>query len=556
MMYIIGISAFYHDSSVCLFRDNQLIFACEEEKFTGIKHDNSFPENALSYVFKHYKLNEKNIQAVCYYEDPKLKYERVMNNINTKWFKQPLYSLKSFLKIKKNMNEIDEKLKKISSNVFYSTHHEAHLYYSFYTSSFDESICLSVDGVGEIDTLSMGIGTYHGIKYQTLAKYPHSLGLYYSAMTSYLGFKPNEGEYKMMGLAPYGDNKKYIKEARELINFNNNILTCNMDVFCWDRSDKSMFNEKLAILLPVPQRLPEEPIKQEHKDLAASIQKVYEEVFFNICKSIKSINKNTNLSLGGGCAYNGTANGKIIDKTQFNHLWIPAAPSDAGSCIGAVIHYLVKEKKIRNKVTKNPFLGPEFYFNDIKKAIGGNQFKKFESDKKLRTFVATKLNEGKVVGWYQGHIEFGSRALGNRSILANPTFPDMKDKINRVIKKREGFRPFAPMVIKEKQHEFFDMVDDIPYMNQVVKVKEEYRDKLPAVTHVDGSARVQTVYSHTQIHDLLKEFEKISGYPILLNTSFNVKDKTMVLTPKDAVDTYFDTEMDILVMGNYVMFKS
>ena len=556
MMYIIGISAFYHDSSVCLFRDNQLIFACEEEKFTGIKHDNSFPENALSYVFKHYKLNEKNIQAVCYYEDPKLKYERVMNNINTKWFKQPLYSLKSFLKIKKNMNEIDEKLKKISSNVFYSTHHEAHLYYSFYTSSFDESICLSVDGVGEIDTLSMGIGTYHGIKYQTLAKYPHSLGLYYSAMTSYLGFKPNEGEYKMMGLAPYGDYKKYIKEARELINFNNNILTCNMGVFCWDRSDKSMFNEKLAILLPVPQRLPEEPIKQEHKDLAASIQKVYEEVFFNICKSIKSINKNTNLSLGGGCAYNGTANGKIIDKTQFNHLWIPAAPSDAGSCIGAVIHYLVKEKKIRNKVTKNPFLGPEFYFNDIKKAIGDNQFKKFESDKKLRTFVATKLNEGKVVGWYQGHIEFGSRALGNRSILANPTFPDMKDKINRVIKKREGFRPFAPMVIKEKQHEFFDMVDDIPYMNQVVKVKEEFREKLPAVTHVDGSARVQTVYSHTQIHDLLKEFEKISGYPILLNTSFNVKDKTMVLTPKDAVDTYFDTEMDILVMGNYVMFKS
>ena len=556
MMYIIGISAFYHDSSVCLFRDNQLIFACEEEKFTGIKHDNSFPENALSYVFKHYKLNEKNIQAVCYYEDPKLKYERVMNNINTKWFKQPLYSLKSFLKIKKNMNEIDEKLKKISTNVFYSTHHEAHLYYSFYTSSFDESICLSVDGVGEIDTLSMGIGTYHGIKYQTLARYPHSLGLYYSAMTSYLGFKPNEGEYKMMGLAPYGDYKKYIKEARELINYNNNILTCNMNVFCWDRSDKSMFNEKLAELLPVLQRLPEEPIKQEHKDLAASIQKVYEEVFFNICKSIKSINKNTNLSLGGGCAYNGTANGKIIDKTQFNHLWIPAAPSDAGSCIGAVIHYLVKEKKIRSKVTKNPFLGPEFYFNDIKKAIGANQFKKFESDKKLRTFIATKLNEGKVVGWYQGHIEFGSRALGNRSILANPTFPDMKDKINRVIKKREGFRPFAPMVTKEKQHEFFDMVDDIPYMNQVVKVKEEYRDKLPAVTHVDGSARVQTVYTHTQIHDLLKEFEKISGYPILLNTSFNVKDKTMVLTPKDAVDTYFDTEMDILVMGNYVMFKS
>jgi len=556
MMYIIGISAFYHDSSVCLFRDNQLIFACEEEKFTGVKHDNRFPENALKYIYKHYRLNSKNIQAVCYYEDPKLKYKRVMGNINTRWYKQPIYSLKSYLKIKKNMIDIDEKLKKISPNVFYSTHHEAHLYYSFYTSSFDEATCISVDGVGEIDTLSMGVGTYNGIKYQTLAKYPHSLGLYYSAMTSYLGFRPNEGEYKMMGLAPYGDYKKYIKQARELVNFNNNTLTCNMNVFCWDRNDKIMFNEKLAELLPVPQRLPEEPITQEHKDLAASIQKVYEEVFFDICKSIKSISKNTNLCLGGGCAYNGTANGKIIDKTQFKHLWIPAAPSDAGSCIGAVIHYLVKEKKIRNKITKNPFLGPEFLYDAIRKAIGNNKFKRFESDKKLRTYIAQKLNEGKVVGWFQGHIEFGSRALGNRSILANPTFPDMKDKINRVIKKREGFRPFAPMVTKDKQHDFFDMYDDVPYMNQVVKVKEEFKEKLPAVTHVDGSARVQTVYTHTQIHDLLKEFEKISGYPILLNTSFNVKDKTMVLTPKDAVDTFFDTEMDVLVMGNYVMLKS
>jgi len=555
-MYIIGISAFYHDSSVCLFRDNQLIFACEEEKFSGVKHDSRFPEHALNYIYKQYKLTSKNIQAVCYYEDPKLKYERVINNIKPIWYKKPFYSLKSYFKIKNNMNDIDEKLKKISKNVFYSTHHESHLYYSFYTSSFDEATCLSVDGVGEIDTLSMGIGTYQGIKYKTLAKYPHSLGLFYSAMTSYLGFRPNEGEYKMMGLAPYGDYKKYVKQARELINFKNHVLTCNMDVFCWDRNDKTMFNEKLAELLPVPQRLPEETITQEHKDLAAAIQKVYEEVFFDICKYLKSINKNTNLCLGGGCAYNGTANGKVIDKTHFNHMWIPPAPSDAGSCIGAVIHYLVTEKKIRHKITKNPFLGPSYDFQSIRRAIGDNKYRTFESDKKLRTYIAQKLNEGKVVGWFQGHIEFGSRALGNRSILANPTFPNMKDKINRVIKKREGFRPFAPMVIKEKQHNFFHMVDDVPYMNQVVKVKEEYAPLLPAVTHVDGSARVQTVYKNTPIHDLLTEFEKLSGYPILLNTSFNVKDKTMVLTPKDAIDTFFDTEMDILVLGSYVMYKN
>jgi carbamoyltransferase len=245
-MYIIGISAFYHDSSVCLFRDNILVFACEEEKFTGVKHDNRFPEQALAHIYKTYKLNSKNIQAVCYYEDPKIKYERVMENNKDKWFKKPIYALKSYLKIRKNMKEIDERLRKISPNVFYSTHHEAHLYYSYYTSSFDEATCLSVDGVGEIDTLSMGVGTYHGIKYKTLAKYPHSLGLYYTAMTTYLGFRPNEGEYKMMGLAPYGDYKKYVKQARELINFKNQTLTCNMDVFCWNRNNKVMFNEKLA----------------------------------------------------------------------------------------------------------------------------------------------------------------------------------------------------------------------------------------------------------------------------------------------------------------------
>lgn len=554
-MYIIGISAFYHDSSVCLFKDNHLIFACEEEKFTGIKHDSNFPETALKHLYKTYNLNAKNIQAVCYYENPKLKYQRVMDNIKPQWFKNPFYCLKTYLKIKKNMKVIDEKLREISPNVFYSTHHESHLYYAYFSSSYDEAVALSVDGVGEIDTLSMGVCSNQGIKYKTLAKYPHSLGLYYSAMTSYLGFKPNEGEYKMMGLAPYGNYKTYIKEARQLINFKNNTLTCNMDVFCWDRNNKSMFNEKLAELLPVQQRLPDEPITQEHKDLAASIQKVYEEIFFDICKSLKSISKNTNLCLGGGCAYNGTANGKVINKTQFKHLWIPPAPSDAGSCIGAVVHYLATEKNIKRKIGKSPFLGPIYDINAIKYAIGKTPFKSITDSNKLRTYIANKINEGKVIGWFQGHIEFGSRALGNRSILANPTFPDMKDKINRVIKKREGFRPFAPMVVKEKQHEYFEMTDDVPYMNQVVKVKDEYIGKLPAVTHVDGSARVQTVYKNTHIHDLLTEFEKLSGYPILLNTSFNVKDKTMVLTPKDAIDTFFDTEMDILVMANYIIEK-
>ncbi len=253
--------------------------------------------------------------------------------------------------------------------------------------------------------------------------------------------------------------------------------------------------------------------------------------------------------------YNGTANGKIINESNFGVLWIPPAPSDAGSAIGAVIHYLVKEKKVRNKITRNPFLGPQYLYNDITKAVKGSKYKFYKNEKHLREYIAKKLYEGKVVGWYQGHIEFGARALGNRSILANPTLPDMKDKINRVIKKREGFRPFAPMVIKDKQDVYFEMNGDVPYMNQVVKVKPEYVNILKAVTHVDGSARVQTVYKHTLIHDLLLEYEKISGIPILLNTSFNVKDKTMVLTPKDAIDTFYDTEMDLLVIGNYLIYK-
>jgi carbamoyltransferase len=555
-MYIIGISAYYHDSSVALFRDNQLIFACEEEKFTGIKHDSSFPEKALEYIYKNYRITSKNLQAVCYYENPKLKYKRVTQNIKNQWFSNPIYSIKSYFKIKKNMIEIDKKLKAISPNVFYSTHHEAHQYYSHYTSHFEESTCLSIDGVGEIDTVSVGIADYNEIKYSSLAKYPHSVGLFYSALTSYLGFKPNEGEYKVMGLAPYGDSKKYIEEVRQLISYKNGNLECNMNVFCWNRTDKSMFNEKLAELLSVPQRLPEEVLEQAHKDLAAAVQLRYEEILFEIIKTIKPVTKSNNLTLSGGCAYNGTANGKIVDKTYFEHLWIPAAPSDAGSAIGAIVHYLVTERKIKSKITRNPFLGPLYDINKIRLEIGQRKFKLFETEHKLRTYIAQKLYEGKVVGWFQGHIEFGARALGNRSILANPMLPDMKDKINRVIKKREGFRPFAPMVIKEKQHQYFYMNDDIPYMNQVVKVKEEHRDKLPSITHVDGSARVQTVYKNTPMDDLLKEFEKLSGYPILLNTSFNVKDKTMVLTPKDAIDTFFDTEMDIVVLGNYIMYKN
>jgi len=554
-MYVIGVTAYYHDSSACLFKNGQLIFACEEEKFTGIKHDSSFPTKTLNYILQRYKIKREQIEMICYYEDPKLKMQRVVNNIKGQFLSNPFYSISSYFNIRNTISNLNKELKKYSDNVFYSTHHESHQHYSFFTSNFDNAICLSIDGVGEKDTMSLGLGDRVGIDYISMAQYPHSVGLYYSAMTAFLGFKPNEGEYKVMGLASYGNPNVYIDKVRELINYKNSKLTCNMDVFTWNTSNKTMFNENLIELLELDPRSPDGGIEPYHMDLAAAVQKRYEEILFEVIKSISLINDNGNLCLSGGCAYNGTANGKIVKNSHFNNLWIPSAPSDAGSSIGACIHYLVNNKKLKDRVNKSPFLGPYFFPESTLKTYTNLNYFKFSNDENLIRNIAKSIRKGKVIGWYQGSIEFGSRALGNRSILADPTVEGMKDRINKLIKKREMFRPFAPMVIKEKQHQYFNVTDDVPYMNQVVMVKPEFRDKLRAVTHIDGSARIQTVYRHTLIHRLLLEFEKLSGYPILLNTSFNIKDKTMVLTPKDAIDTFLKTDIDILVMGNFIVYK-
>lgn len=553
--YVIGISAYYHDSSVCLFRNGQLIYACEEEKFTGIKHDKSFPFNSLNYALKEFRVKKVDIASVCYYEDPQLKLKRVVNNLKKNFFKSPIHCLKSYLEIKKNIKNLKVIFSKLTDNVFYSTHHESHHYYSYFSSPFDDAISLSVDGVGEFDTLSFAKFNGTDLDYYSYSEYPHSVGLFYSAMTSFLGFKPNEGEYKLMGLASYGNPNRFISEIRKLITSKNGSVKCNMDVFCWDRDGRGMFNEKIIDIVGIEPRLVDEQIEQIHKDLAASVQLRYEEILFDVIKTIGLFDTSTNLCLGGGCAYNGKANGKITRKTQINKIWVPLAPSDAGSSVGAAIHYLVKNKQFKNRITRNPFLGPEFLYNDIKLALKKTKYIRFHSEFTLLSYVAKKLNEGKVIGWYRGHIEFGARALGNRSILANPTIDGMQDRINKLIKKREIFRPFAPMVTFDKQSKYFDADYDVPYMNQVVKVKKEYTNILKATTHVDNTARIQTVPKHTVMYRLLNEFEKLSGYPILLNTSFNVKDKTMVLTPQDAIKTFQETDLDFLIIDNYLIRK-
>jgi carbamoyltransferase len=555
-MYVIGISAYYHDSSVCLFKKGQLVFACEEEKFTGIKHDNRFPVNALKYIFDKYHIKRNEIESVCFYENPQLKSDRVNNTFFKNFLECPVEVSKNFIKTKINHWKLRRELKKISDNVFFSNHHDSHIFYSYYSSPFNDAVILSVDGVGEWETMSVGYINKGEFKIVPLCVYPHSVGLFYSAMTSFIGFKPNEGEYKLMGLAPYGNPEKYRDKINQLIAHNCASLKTNMVYFSWDR-DCLMFNEELIELMGIENRLPEEPITQDHMDIAATVQEKYESILFEVLRDIQLFTDSTNLALGGGCAYNGTANGKILDNTDFKRLWIPPAPSDAGSCIGACLNYFhTKKRPIR--IHTDAFLGPDYTEVDILKVLNkttGINFRKYQLTTNLNRRVSEEIMSGKVVGWFQGNIEFGARALGNRSILANPTLPNMKDKINKVIKKREGFRPFAPMVTFEDQKKYFEYSGFVPYMNQVVKVKEKYRDKLPSITHVDGTARIQSVTPFNPIYRLLKEYENYSGYPILLNTSFNVKDKTMVLTPQDAMDTFLDTEMDILVMGNYLIRK-
>jgi carbamoyltransferase len=519
-MDILGISAYYHDSSACLFRDGKLVYACEEEKFTGIKHDSSFPVNSIKYIFDHFT---DKVDLVCYYEKPSLKLKRAFK-----------HNIKSVPRILWTNIKLWFQLKQFKAPIHFSTHHNSHLAYSYYTSPFNEATIISIDGVGEEDTICVANAEYGRINKIKTTKYPHSLGLFYSAITAFLGFKPNEGEYKVMGLASYGDPLVYSDAFNKLISHRDGIKT-NMKYFTWNKSNDTMFNHHLIELLG-DNRLPDEPITQRHKDIAAALQQQYENMFFYLLLQ----HPGENLCLGGGCAYNGTANGKIKIKTNYKNVYIPPAPSDAGSCIGACLDYLRYHRKI------DTYLGPQFD-SKVDKAQSLDLW-----------LLAEELNKGKVIGWYEGKIEFGARALGHRSILASPLYPGMQDRINKLIKKREMFRPFAPMVIYSEQNKYFYSDDYVPYMNQVVKVREKYRDILTAITHIDGTARIQSVKleDNEMMYRLLSLFGGHSGFPILLNTSFNIKDKTMVLYPEDALQTFWDTDIDILVINNQMIFKN
>ena len=567
--YILGISCGYHDSAASLIdvRTGRVLGACEEERFTGIKHDYSFPQNTIDWLFRIYKVNNDEVEAICFYENPDLKIDRIHQTTKRggifNFFKRRNILKRNNLEYKKT-DSLIKKLGDKNTKITYLDHHLSHLSYSYYTSPFESSALLSVDGVGEWETTSLAFGDNKSIKKFSSIQYPHSLGMLYSAITAFLGFKPNEGEYKVMGLAPYGTHVFYEKKFNELIKETQNGYELNMEYFEYDWSDSHMFNEKLGQLFEIPNRLPDEPLTDKHKNIAAALQYTYEKHFFKLLDTLYNTTKSENLCLSGGCAYNGTANGKILEKTKFKNLYIPPAPSDAGSAIGCALHYLYnKDVEVVTNLRFNnsvPFLGPQYSNNEISEVLS-----LFDKDvyyeKKLMEqivdIVSDEIIDGNVVGWFQGRMEFGARALGNRSILANPRDPQMKSRLNRMIKKREGFRPFAPIVKEDKSNLYFNYEDTVPYMNQVVKVKDEFVEELPSITHVDNSARIQTLnkLQNRYVYGLLDKLESKNKFPIVINTSFNLKDQTMVLTPTDAIKTFLNCEMDTLVLGNYIVKK-
>jgi len=562
--YILGISCGYHDSAAALVKNGKVVGACEEERFTGIKHDSSFPFRTINWLLENEKINNNDIDVVSFYENPKIKLDRISKSTKKGGIFRKLHRHQIIYRNKKDYKNVEKEIKTLfpSSEIFYSEHHLSHLGYSYYTSPYEKSIIISVDGVGEWESAVIAYGEENRIIKLQSIEFPHSLGMFYSAFTAFLGFKPNEGEYKVMGLAPYGNPHTYLQKFNDIIQpTDDGGFELNMNFFDYDWSDEVMFNEKLGEHLGITNRLQKEELLNQHKDLAATVQIIYEKYFFRLLNRSIALRPANNLCLGGGCAYNGTANGKITELTPYKGIWIPPAPSDAGSAIGSALLYWYENLNNKKRVDNtNPYLGPSYsneYIKEILHKYENEIWYEYKNHSEIIPIVSREITDGNVIGWFEGRMEFGARALGNRSILANPRDPQMKSRVNRVIKKRESFRPFAPIVKEEERLKYFDYKNLVPYMNQVVKVKEEHRKNLPAITHVDGSARIQTLNNrqNTRIYKLLNQLEIDNGYPIVLNTSFNLKDQTMVLDPETAIKTFLDCEMDTLVLHNYIVRK-
>ena len=565
-MKILGISAYYHDSSAALIVDDFVVAAAQEERFTRKKHDNSFPVEACKYCLAEAGIAPDDLDAVVFYEKPFLKFERILvSQIVSfpKSFPMFLQTMPIWLKEKLNMRRtITRQLKNTfcckSPEIKFVEHHLSHAALAYCTSGFDEADILVVDAVGEWATTSIMKAKGNAIEVKTEQRYPDSIGFLYSAATQFLGFNVNSDEYKVMGLAPYGKMTsetehfiRLIKERLVKINLSGDI-TLNLDYFAFHYGDKMIRERKWEALFGIRQREPFSELNQTHKNLALAFQTVTEEILLRIVKSQKS---SANLCLCGGVALNCSANGKLLRSGIYESVYVPFAPGDCGCSIGAALAYnlLCSGHRITNI---SPYLGPKFSSSEIKNILSSNElsFVEFRDNTELCDNVARLIDDEKIIGWFQGRMELGPRALGNRSILADARNPKMKDLVNSRIKFREGFRPFAPSVLDEYAQLLFGCDGSSPFMMFTNNVAT---NNIPAVTHVDSTARIQTVSEkdNSLYYLLLKCFHDLTGCPVLLNTSFNVMGEPIVCTPQDAINTFLKSGLDYLVIGNYILKK-
>ena len=594
-MYILGISAFFHDSAACLLKDGEIVAAAQEERFTREKHEADFPHHAIKYCLEEIGISPNQIDNVVFYEKPFLKFERLLETYLAfapkgftsfakampAWIKNKLFQKTMLIKeLKFTLNENIE----WRNRILFSEHHLSHAASAYYTSPFESSAVLTLDGVGEWATTSLAIGKGSDLKIVKEIHFPHSLGLLYSAFTYYTGFKVNSGEYKVMGLAPYGE-PVYADLIREKLITVAQDGSFQLDMSYFDyATGVTMTNKKFDALFGGAPRTSEAELTQREMNLAASIQKVTEEIIIKLAKGIAKETGERNLCLAGGVALNCVANGTLLREKIFDNIWIQPAAGDAGGALGAALSawYLHHDKehvssKERDKM-KGGYLGPEFSNTEIEselKECGAVFIKHSEND--MLQVVSSALAEEKAVGWMQGRMEFGPRALGGRSIIADPRSPVMQKKLNLKVKHRESFRPFAPSVLREDVTEWFEHDTDSPYMLLVADVQKDKRramtreeealfgiDKLnvprssvPAITHVDYSSRIQTVHidTNTRYHSVISKFKERTGCPLVVNTSFNVRGEPIICTPTDAFKCFMGTEIDVLAIGDYVLYK-
>lgn len=567
--YVLGISCYYHDSSAALIKDGKLVAAAQEERFSRIKHDTSFPEKAIEFCLNSQNIKVIDLDYIGFYEKPLLKFERVLYQHIQMFplsYRTFISSMPSWIYQKlRVINTIRRKLK-YKKGVIFIEHHLAHAASSYLFSPFYKAAIVTTDGVGEWTTTSYGIGEGQEIDLLKEIRFPHSLGLLYSSITAYLGFSVNNSEYKVMGLAPYGDmnrkTNKYYKKLKQVVDLKpDGSYRLDMSYFTYHFSDR-MPSLKLCELLGGDVRRGEEELTARHQDIAAAVQLVIEDVLTTILNFVHQKLDTDNLILSGGVALNSVYNGKILSKTPFKKIWIHPDPGDGGTSAGvaAYIYFTLLGNK-RSVFLENAYLGPKFSFNEIKEYFKRNKiiYKKYRSSKEQIKEVAELIYNNQVVGWFQTGMEWGPRALGGRSILSNPCNPKMQEVLNLKVKHREKFRPFAPVVCEDDALKYFESDRPIPdptdFMLMVYPIKKKWRKKIPAVTHIDGSGRLQTVRrkQNPLYYDLIKRFGKHSGIPILINTSFNIRGEPIVCTPEDAYRCMMGTGIDYLVIDKFLV---